>query len=518
MDLQHRRRFIRAAVTVTTLTALLAAAAGCSKVVDGQATGEGPAAGGAAVPTGTMAWGECAPRDDIDIDLPADTECGTLTVPVDYAKPDGDTAQLALIRFPATGAKIGSLLVNPGGPGEPGVDTAMYMVNDLPGDIREQYDFVGFDPRGVGASEPAVWCNSDAENDRLRADPMVDYSEAGVERINAETEAFVQRCVDKMGLEFLANVGTVSVAKDLDALRAALGDEKLNYLGYSYGTRIGATYIELFPQNVGRIILDGAIDPNADPVESNIEQAQAFQEAFNDFAADCATSPDCPLGTDPDKALDVYRSLVDPLVAKPAITDDPRNLAYSDAIVATIMALYSPGFWQYLTQGLEELTRDRGDTLLILADMYMQRDDQGRYSNATDARVAVNCVDEPPITDPEIVVEEDRRYREVAPFMSYGTFTGFAPMPTCSFWPVPPTSEPHVVSVPDLAPTLVVSVTGDPATPYQAGVDLAEQLGGGLITVEATQHTAVFQSDACVDGYAVDYLINGTLPADGATC
>jgi pimeloyl-ACP methyl ester carboxylesterase len=306
--------------------------------------------------------------------------------------------------------------------------------------------------------------------------------------------------------------------KDVRLLRAAVGDDQLNYLGYSYGTRIGAAYAEAFPDNVRSMILDGAVDPNADPIQADIDQAEAFQEAFNDYAADCAEDPDCPLGTDPAKAVDVYRDLLDPLVDTPLPTRDPRGLSYGDALVGTIMALYSPNLWRHLTRGLTEMTEGRGDTMLALADMYMRRDPQGRYSNATDARIAVNCVDQPPITDTAKVVEEDRRLREVAPFMSYGEFTGHAPMSTCAFWPVEPTSTPHEVSAPGLPPVLVVSSTGDPATPYQAGVDLAKQLGGALLTFNGTQHTVVFQGEQCVDDYAAAYLIDLTLPAPGATC
>ena len=168
-------------------------------------------------------------------------------MPVDYTKPDGDVAQIAMIRFKATGEKIGSLIINPGGPGESGVEAAAGIANTLPQSVRERFDLVGFDPRGVANSTPAVWCNSDADNDRLRADPQVDYTPEGVAHIEKETKEFVQRCVDKMGKEFLANVGTANVVKDLDAMRAALGDEKLTYLGYSYGTRIGAGYAEAYP-------------------------------------------------------------------------------------------------------------------------------------------------------------------------------------------------------------------------------------------------------------------------------
>ena len=418
-----------------------------------------------------VAWGPCRQSED----LPADAQCGSITVPVDYAKPDAASAQIALIRFPATGQRIGSLVINPGGPGESGIDAAASLLESLPTAVRQRFDLVGFDPRGVGSSTPA-------------------------------------------GTEFLANVGTVNVAKDLDRIRAALGEEKLTYLGYSYGTLIGSAYAEAFGDKVRAMILDGAVDPTADPVQSNIDQAASFQKAFNDYAADCAKKPDCPLGSDPAKAVDVYKSLVDPLVSKPARTKDPRGLGYSDAVTGTITALYSPSIWKHLTDGLRELTRGRGDTLLILADSYMERDEQGRYSNSNDALIAINCVDEPAVTDRAKVADEDRREREVAPFLSYGQFTGQAPLSTCAFWPVPPTSTPHRPSVIGLPPVLVVSTTNDPATPYQAGVDLARELGGRLLTFNGTQHTVVFEGDACVDGYAQEYLIDLTLPPAGAAC
>ena len=514
MRLYQQPRAVRTALVRPALVALLSSS-GCSTVVSGTAVLSAPQVGQ------PVQWGPCrlaGGGSGEALPTPAGAQCGEVAVPVDYSKPDGDAATLALVRFPATGEKIGSLIINPGGPGESGIEAAASLVEGLPTEVRRSFDLVGFDPRGVGASAPAVWCNSDADNDRLRADPQVDYSPEGVQRIENETKAFIQRCVDKMGPEFLANVGTQSVAKDLDALRAAVGDDKLNYLGYSYGTRIGAAYAEAYPDKVRAMILDGAVDPNADPIQADIDQAEAFQKAFNDYAADCANDPACPLGVDPDKAVEVYKSLVDPLVESPMPTRDPRGLSYGDALVGTIMALYSPNLWRHLTRGLTEMTEGRGDTMLALSDMYMRRDAQGRYSNATDARVAVNCVDQPPITDSAKVIEEDRRIREVAPFMTYGEFTGHAPMSACAFWPVPPTSTPHSVTAPGLPPVLVVSTTGDPATPYQAGVDLAKQLGGALLTFNGTQHTVVFQGNACVDDYSAAYLVDLTLPAPGAAC
>jgi pimeloyl-ACP methyl ester carboxylesterase len=490
----------------------LLALTGCSKLVDGRAVISAPR------PGSPIQWAQCKPAATDQSRIPPGAECGMLSVPVDYNKPDGDVAQIAMIRFKAGGEKIGSLIVNPGGPGESGVEAAASLVPTLPQSVRDRFDLVGFDPRGVANSTPAVWCNSDADNDRLRADPQVDYSPEGVAHIEKETKEFVARCVDKMGKEFLENLGTANVARDLDSMRSALGDDKLTYLGYSYGTRIGSAYAEAFPDKVRAMILDGAVDPNADPIEADIRQAAAFQQAFNNYATDCASSPDCPLGTDPAKAVDVYHSLVNPLVDKPAKTKDPRGLSYSDAIVGTILPLYSPSLWRHLTQALSEIKNGKGDTMLTLADLYMGRDAQGHYNNSTDVRVAVNCVDQPPVTDRAKTIEEDRRSREVAPFLSYGEFTGDAPLETCAFWPVPPTSTPHEIKVTGLPPILVVSTTNDPATPYQAGVDLAKQLGGTLVTFDGTQHTVVFQGNACIDDIAARYLVDVAVPPPNTRC
>jgi pimeloyl-ACP methyl ester carboxylesterase len=495
---------------LATIAALLLA--GCSNMVDGRAVVSAPR------PGSPIQWAPCKAAASDETRLPAGAECGMLSVPVDYSKADGDVAQIAMIRFKATGEKIGSLVVNPGGPGESGVEAAASLAPTLPQSVRGRFDLVGFDPRGVANSTPAVWCNSDADNDRLRADPTVEYTPEGVAHIEKENKEFVQRCLDKMGKEFLSNAGTANVAKDLDAIRAGLGDDKLTYLGYSYGTRIGALYAEAYPDKVRAMILDGAVDPNADQIEEQIRQAAAFQKAFDNFAADCTNSPDCPLGTDPAKAVDVYKSLVEPLVKNPAKTKDPRGLSYSDAIVGTILPLYSPSLWRHLTQALSELKDGTGDTMLAMADLYMGRDAQGHYNNSTDVRVAVNCMDKPHITDRAKVVDEDRRTREVAPFMSYGEFTGLAPLDTCAFWPVPATGDQHEINVKGLPPILVVSTTNDPATPYKAGVDLAQQLGGTLLTFDGTQHTVVFQGNTCIDDIAARYLVDVTVPPPNTRC
>lgn len=477
------------------------------------------------VPDGSVAapvvWGPCerSALERVDVDeVPPAAQCGSLTVPVDYSRPDGATAALALIRFPATGDKIGSLVLNPGGPGMSGVASAAYHAAEMPAEVRERFDIVGFDPRGVGLSIPKVVCNSGPEKDAQRAVAFADFSPAGVERLESMEREFAARCLQRTGQEFLANVGTVNVVRDLDRLRAALGDAKLTYLGYSYGTFLGTLYAEAYPDKVRALVLDGAIDPTADPIQVRVDQAAAFQGAFDAYAADCAKDSDCPLGTDPAKAVDAYHDLVNPLVDQPAPTDDPRGLGYADALVATDGSLYYPDFWGDLTEGLRELAGGRGDILLELADFDMGRDESGQYNDWNDTMLAIRCVDTLRITDRARAVEQDRRLREVAPYESYGEFTGFAPLDWCAFWPVPPTNGPRRIVVPGLPPVLVVSTTGDPATPYQAGVTLAQDLGAALLTYNGVQHTIVFNGQECIDAHVTRYLVDLVPTPPGAAC
>lgn len=307
----------------------------------------------------------------------------------------------------------------------------------------------------------------------------------------------------------------------MDVIRSVLGDPQLNYLGFSYGTRIGTAYAETFPGNVRAMVLDGALDPEQDPVEEVVLQGAGFQQAFDGFAVDCARSADCPLGSDPSRVDARFRALVDPLVDRPAATTDPRGLSYGDAITGVQQALYSPSLWRPLRAGLKELSAGRGDELLLLADMYEGRLDDGSYSNLEDAFNAVRCVDDPPVTDRAIEGEADTRYRQAAPFLDDGRGTGNAPLDACAFWPVPNTGAPHTIdaaALQGLPTVVVVSTTEDPATPYQAGVNLAKQLGGALITYRGTQHTAVFDGVACVDDPVSAYFVDRTVPDPDLTC
>ncbi|WP_197522996.1 alpha/beta hydrolase [Actinokineospora pegani] len=444
-------------------------------------------------------------------------QCARLTVPLDYSAPDGDRITLGLLRKPATrsGERIGSLVTNPGGPGATGLASAAVLDSAA---LNERFDFVGFDPRGVGSSEPTVRCRTDAERDEQRAED--DGKDADLAEIEAEQRDYAAKCAERTGkgAAMLANVGTRDVARDIDVLRSVLGDEKLTYLGRSYGTRIGTVYAQTFPANVRALVLDGALDPTEDAVAEVVNQRRGFQKAFEDFVAWCVQRQDCALGNNAQQAQDEFKALVMPLRDRPVSLADGRVLSFGDAETAVVQALYSEQVWQTLNSGLAELRRNSGRLLMALADSYEDRGANGRYSTLHDAFIAVRCVDDERVTDPAVLLEVDRQYKEAAPFLDDGDPPVAAP-DTCAYWPAPATGTREVPS-PEagLPPVLVVSTTGDPATPYDAGVNLAKALGGALLTYEATQHTAFLQGVKCVDDVGVAYLIDLTLPPEGTRC
>lgn len=472
-----------------------------------------------------LTWEGCADYAMSEYDaevLEADgLQCTRLVVPLDYAKPDGDQIRIGVLRKPATSRadRVGALVINPGGPGAAGLSTAASLA-EANETLAARFDFVGFDPRGVGSSEPTVECLTDEEMDAERAeDDELDVSPEGVAKQNEESKDFAAKCAERTeeGAAMLANVGTRDVVKDIDVLRSALGDEKLTYLGYSYGTRIGSTYAETFPGNVRALVLDGALDPTKNAVEEVVAQGAGFQKAFEDFVAWCVEREDCALGGDRGAALANFHELVRPLGQNPVEVGDGRRLSYEDATTGVVQALYSQDMWQHLNTGLNEVKQNEGATLMSLADIYLQRDPDGTYSTTQDAFTAVRCVDDPRVTDPNVAAEVSREYKEAAPFLDDGN----PPAPVldpCAYWPAPNTSEPHLPNVQGLPEVLVISTTGDPATPYQAGVALAEALGGGLLTYEATQHTVFLQGNDCVDEAGVAYLTELKLPAEGTRC
>jgi pimeloyl-ACP methyl ester carboxylesterase len=474
-----------------------------------------------------LSWGGCAdfaatPDDKSAFATPG-LQCTYLEVPLSYADPNGRTIKLGLLRRPASdpSQRIGSLLINPGGPGASGMGTAASLAGRVAGnDLGRRFDLVGFDPRGIGASKPQIRCLTPAERDAERLMNLnVDTSPAGVQRTEDQERADDADCAGRTGADVLANVGTREGARDLDVMRSALGDPKLTYLGYSYGTRLGTTYAEFFPRNVRAMMLDGAIDPAQDPVSQLVDQGRGFQQAFDAFAAWCAGRPDCALGQhqDKDQSVAAFQALVRPLIAQGAPTPDGRKLSYTDATTGVIQALYQPDLWAPMNRGLQQLAQGNGDIIMRLADLYYGRSADGTYSTETDAFQAINCVDNPPLSDPNVARDADARYRAAAPFLD----SGQPPSPArdmCTFWPVPHTGDPHAPQVPGLAPVVVISTTHDPATPYQAGVNLAHDLNARLLTFDGTQHTAFLQGNNCVDSAGITYLTTLQLPPDGIRC
>ncbi|MGH3449875.1 MAG: alpha/beta fold hydrolase, partial [Haloechinothrix sp.] len=406
------RPLLRVTAALLTLAATLTACtdteeAGPPEAVETES--QGPAG---AVPNGlgefygqSVTWGPCA---EYATTQAAETafadpalQCARLTVPLDYAEPAGETITVGVLRRRAgqPDRRIGSMVMNPGGPGASGMTAAVYSAKGLAGtEVGKRFDIVGFDPRGVGASEPTVDCLTGPERDADRADDSeTDGSPQGVAETEAEERAFARKCVQRTehGKQMLANLGTRDVVRDIDVLRSVLGDEKLTYLGYSYGTRIGYTYAETFPRNVRALLLDGALDPDQDLVESLVAQGEGFGVAFQEFAGWCTARQDCALGNDKADATEAYQQLVQPLIDQPVSLGDGRKLSFENASTATVQAMYSQELWEVLNSGLNELKRGRGERLMLLADFYNEREPDGSYSSTQDAFTAIRCVDDP---------------------------------------------------------------------------------------------------------------------------
>ncbi|ASU78054.1 alpha/beta hydrolase [Actinopolyspora erythraea] len=518
---------------VVAAVALLGVATACSNTQEPsrqdnqQSTAQSPAPELQRYYQQSLDWGDCAsyattpPRAEKLFGTDG-LECARLTVPLDYDEPDGETAEIGVLRRPASDeqARIGSLVSNPGGPGASGMTSTAARVSKVKStELGERFDMVGFDPRGVGASTPRVECLTDEEKDEARLDSEVVTSEAAVERIEKANRRYAAECGERSGEKLLANVGTDSVARDMDVLRAALGDEELTYLGYSYGTRLGAEYAERFPERVRAMVLDGAMAPgNWDRAEMNLRQAAGFQQAFDSFAQWCARQRRCALGDDPDRAVERYHEITRPLIGSPASTVyDGRELSYADAEIGLVQALYSKQYWQPLNTGLSRLANGDGSVLLQLADLYHGRAEDGSYSNMMAVYTAVTCVDADRIGGRKDYREFNRKYRRAAPFTDNGHPVSSA-RDACAFWPVPETGDKPEPRPEKLPETLVISTTGDPATPHENGRRLADALGGGLLTYEGEGHTVFLHGNDCVNEAGTRYLVELKVPEQGKRC
>lgn len=454
-----------------------------------------------------VSWSKCGAFD-----------CAKVKAPLDWANPTAGSISLALKRFAARkqDQRLGSLLIDPGGPGASGMDLVDHASTAFGASVRDVYDIVGFDPRGVGTSS-AVACGTDKQIDAyLTADtPMT--TQAQLDAARATTQAFGELCQTSTG-PLLAHVDTVSAAKDMDLMRGVLGDKKLNYLGFSYGTFLGATYADLFPKDVGRVVLDGAIDPALDSDTLTKEQAAGFEQALRAYVADCEAGAKCPLTGGIDGGLAQISRLMKQAKASPLPTAAGQHVNATLAFYGVAVTLYDQASWPYLTRALTGAIRNNdATTLLQLANFYLDRKDDGTYtSNAGLAFLAINCLDYP--TKSRTIAELDAfaaDVRAVAP--TFGD--QFVYTAGCEAWPIKSTAVRGPIRAAGAAPILVVGTTGDPATPYKWATSLAGELESGhLLTYVGQGHTAYTRSNACI-GDAVDaFLVSGTVPADGKRC
>ena len=445
-------------------------------------------------------------------------QCTNVTAPMDWKNPSKSSIKLALIRKPATGTRLGSLLVNPGGPGASGYDfirdSLSYAVDKT---LQSNYDIVGFDPRGVGHST-AVNCGGAKVLDHFNYDivPGTPGTDSWIAELEKENAQFGQDCLDHTG-PLLQYVDTVSAARDLDLLRAVLGDKKLNYLGYSYGTFLGATYADLYPKNTGRLVLDGALDPATTDFTVTDIQAKGFESAFRAYLKDCIGQKGCPFTGTVDQAMTQTGQLLDQLQASPLTGSDGRQLGANTMFVAIIVPLYNKSSWPYLNQLFTEVRTGGTSTAFVLADSYNDRNKDGTYaSNSTEAFVSINCLDYVSDSSIDTMRTQAAQLAKDAPIfgprMAYGGTS-------CAKWPFAATRVRGPNEAKGSGHILVVGTTNDPATPYVWAQNLSKELEHGhLITYHGEGHTAYNKSNSCVNNAVDDFFVKGTVPSKDPEC
>ncbi|WP_404434004.1 alpha/beta hydrolase [Microbacterium lacus] len=454
-----------------------------------------------------LGWSDCG----------AQLDCTMVTAPLDWSDPGKGEIQLSVIRHRANdGNPVGSLLTNPGGPGASGValirDSLSFAVGT---DVSRVFDVIGFDPRGVGESS-AVTCFDSADMDSYLFDfaPGARGSTEWEASLNAAHQRFADACqANSDGI--LQYITTHNSAHDMDLLRAVLGDSKLNYLGYSYGTFLGATYAELYPDRVGRLVLDGAIDPSVSGIEVSTTQALGFESALRAYMADCLTSQDCPFRGTVDEAMSDLATLLASVDSMPLPAADGRILGADSLMTAIVAALYSKGNWQYLSVALTDALAGDPEFAFVLADFYYNRENGEYLDNSTEAFRAYNCMDYPADGTEADAAASQATIEEGAPTVA----PYWSGPDACAAWPFPPTGTRGAIAAAGAAPILVIGTTNDPATPYEWSVALAEQLESGvLITRVGEGHTGYNKGNACVDDAVDAYLIEGIVPADDLRC
>ncbi len=451
--------------------------------------------------TGTITWTRCG-----------SIQCASLSVPLDWARPGGRHITLALARHPASGHRIGVLLTNPGGPGASGVDFLRDATTVFPREVVRAFDIVSWDPRGVGRSAP-VRC--DTNLDGFYAVDRDPHTPAEVRANVDAARGFVATCARDSG-DLLAHVSTTASADDLDAIRAAMGESTITFVGFSYGTLLGALYAQRHGQHVRAMVLDGAVDPSRSYADSTVDQAHGFEGALDEFLASCAA---CGFthGEEPRQAFDTFVRRVRAHPITGTLAGEQRTLGPGELDIAVASALYAgKAGYDELAAALADGVGGRPQALLELADQYTERSTGGRYSNETAALYAIACIDAPSPRAVGAVRQIADRAERDAPF--FGASTAWLGLP-CTFWPVPPVQPVAPVHARGTPAIVVVGTTGDPATPYGWARSLARQLGDArLLTYEGAGHTAYGRGNACVDRAVDAYLLHSVVPSAGTVC
>ncbi|PWH06612.1 alpha/beta hydrolase [Brachybacterium endophyticum] len=461
-------------------------------------------------------WGTCDQGVRDEAAIPG-LECASVKVPRAWDDPGAEDVEIAMVRLPATGDPKGTLMTNPGGPGNSGVDflaeNGDYLFNQ---EVRRNYDLVSFDPRGVSRSE-GVRCLDDEQTDEYRADTFDGGTPEGLTKSLDWMEKISDACEKNSG-DLLPYLDTYSAARDMDVLRAAVGDDSLNYMGFSYGTYLGSIYADLYPDRVGRFVLDGAMEPSLTADELVAGQAEGFQKATESFAKFCTEREDCPMeSSSPKQATSELSDLLDSISDEPLPTTDPdRPLTGALAAAGMQMTLYSNDYWSLGVDALKDAKNGDGTALLALADLSAGRQDDGSYKgNDLFAINAVNCLDRPGVKDLDWQKKESKRLLKEYPAAGMTDYS----QAMCDLWPVKPLREPAPVHAEGSGEIVVVGTTRDPATPYAWSKKLAKELdNASLITFDGDGHTAYGRSGGCVEQAVNAYLIDGTSPQKGLTC
>ncbi|HVU73680.1 MAG TPA: alpha/beta fold hydrolase [Mycobacteriales bacterium] len=496
--------------------AALTLAAACSSSVSTGGTPPPPtsaavassAASPSAAPTASvpaaLSWGKC----DFDGPAPHD-ECAVLQVPLDYTDPSGKTIGLQLVRRPAgkSSEREGSLLFNPGGPGASVSDQFDAYVSQFSSDLRDHFDIVGWDPRGVGRSSP-VHCATDAQLDHyLSIGDDLDIPAQKQQFVDA-AKAYVAGCAKNSG-DLLAHVGTIDTAHDMDLIRAALGDQKLSFLGFSYGTVYGMTYAHFFPDKVRALALDGAVDPRTSAIDDATTQAAGFESNIRAFLAHCKSEGDS-CGWNVDDPQQAYLALIDQIRDHPLPTHDKnRPLTLNLFMNGVALAMYDTSIWPLLEHALAKASSGDGSGMLTLADELYSRSDDGKYPNELDAFTAISCIDQPFPADLSAYVTLFDELQKADPLYTADNANPVGPGYTCGIWPVHPANTSIPTTVPaTVPPVLIVGSSDDPATPFSEALGLQQVIPGSYLLERKGEGHTGYSASQCVQERVDAYLVH----------